>query len=88
MGVIPEERPWCRRGGVPVWSAHAGASLRDGDRVAEHIVPAEAAPRPQDRAFFDGQNRREHCLDLSVAAPLNSTVRRPGSVVTIPFSTW
>ena len=45
LDVILTERPSCRRGSVEVWSAHAGARPSDGERVAEHIVPADRCAR-------------------------------------------
>jgi hypothetical protein len=45
LGVMVTERPLCRCGTIPVWSAHAGASLRDGDRDAEHAHAADRFAR-------------------------------------------
>jgi len=53
---------------------HAGVNPSESDRSAEQLVQAEAATRLRDRGFFEGQNRLERDRDLSVAAPLNSTV--------------
>jgi len=89
MCVVPERGPLCRRdtrgawfrpnarcaGVVPGWCGRwMLVATQMACRAAEHIVQAEAATRPRDRAFFDAQNRLERDPDLSVAAPLNSTV--------------
>ena len=97
MCVVPERGPLCRRdtrgawfrpnarcaGVVPGWCGRwMLVATQMACRAAEQIVQAEAATRPRDRAFFDAQNRLERDPDLSVAAPLNSTVgRAQGSAV-------
>jgi hypothetical protein len=41
LGALLTERPLWRGGSVLVWSAHAGGSPSNGERVAEHAVPAD-----------------------------------------------
>ena len=45
LGVVPTERPLCRRGTVQVWSAHAAGNPSDRDRSAEHVVAADRFAR-------------------------------------------
>jgi hypothetical protein len=70
LGVMVTERPSCRRGFVPVWSADAAGNPSDCDRSAEHAHAVDAAARPQDRGFFETCNRPEVSTDLVVAAQL------------------
>ena len=46
--------------------------LRQRNRAAaaEHAHAADAAARPQDRRFFEGQNQPDRVPDLAVAAQL------------------
>jgi len=45
MGVIPTERPLCRRGSVRERLAHAAGNPSDHGRSAEQIVPADRFAR-------------------------------------------
>jgi hypothetical protein len=76
LGLVPTERPWCRRDPKIVWSAHAGGNPSDLDRSAEQIVPADRCAREIVRILktIPARSRR-----------LNSTVRRPGNVIDTPF---
>jgi hypothetical protein len=42
----------------------------DLTNATQHGHAADAASRPQDRGFFEDQNRLDTSADLSVAAPL------------------
>ena len=92
LGVVPDQGPLCRRDPRCAWyrpNARCAGVVLGGCgrrmlvatqktcRAAEQCVRAEAAPRPRDRPFFEGQNRLERDPDLAVAAPLNATVRHP-----------
>jgi len=55
LRVVPTARPSCRRSPVPVWTAHAGGNPNVSDRSAEHAHAVDAAARPRDRGFFEGQ---------------------------------
>src|SRR5438034_11666215 len=71
------ERPLCRRGTVGVWSAHAGGNPKEGERSAEHAHAADRFAREivGILARFRG----------ALAAADGQAVRRPGSVVGMPF---
>jgi len=88
MRVGATARPLCRCGTILVCSAQAAGNPSVSDWSAEQLVQAEAATRLRDRSFFEGQNRLERDPDLSVAAPLNSTVRHPWQRVGLPFLDW
>jgi len=45
MGVVPTERPACRRDTRMVWSAHAGGNPSVIDRSAEHGIAADRCAR-------------------------------------------
>src|SRR5438132_828472 len=53
-----------------VWSADATHNPKQGDRSAEHAHAVDAAARPRDPRFFEGQNRLKRDPDLWVAAHL------------------
>jgi hypothetical protein len=54
--------------------------------AAEHAHAVDAAARPRDPRFFEGQNRLERFPDLVVAAQLmGNPLGGWGSVITRPF---
>jgi len=68
LGVIPTERPSCRRGSVRERLAHAAGNPSDFDQSAEQLVPADRFAREIVRflnSLFGARSRR-----------LNSTVMR------------
>jgi len=70
MRVVPTARRlWsvCSHAGV-VGACHSQPEIRD--RSAEHAHAVDAAARPQDPSYFEGQNQLERRSDLSVAAQL------------------
>ena len=64
MRVVPFKARYAARDPMQVWSTHAVGNPNDRDRNAEHAVPAEAAARPRDRAFFEAQNQLDSTSDL------------------------
>ena len=50
-GVIPTERPLCRRDTMQMWSAHAVDNPKERDRSAEHGVAADRFAREIDGFF-------------------------------------
>jgi hypothetical protein len=70
LGVIPTGRPLCRAWFCAGVVGASGRHPRTAARAAEQAHAVDAASRPQDPSFFEGQNRLERLPDLSVAAQL------------------
>src|SRR6266508_6613729 len=74
----PDRTPVMQRV-IPGW---CGRRMRATTRTSQTGAPNKPFQRTplrveRDRGFFEGQNRLERDSDLSVAAPLNFSVRHP-----------